>query len=212
MAQPSEDWGFTFARVVDGPITRAVARAICGCGAHHDLSVTKADRSMPPDEIVKKFIAAGWTRARRNAPLLCPACSGRDNKVVKLEDRKMSKTETAQPAMRELTPAEKRKVRELLDGHFDEELGAYLDGYSDERIAAEVMAPRAAVTKIREDAYGPIKVDPELQAIRERLDKLEKDAGALLETVRESLAPIRTEIESLRNATVNAERRLGVRR
>jgi len=72
---------------------------------------------------------------------------------------------------RELTPADKRHIRERLDATFDEERGYYLEDMSDDKIAAELDLPRAAVTKIREEGYGSIKGHPEVVELRRDFDK-----------------------------------------
>ncbi len=79
----------------------------------------------------------------------------------------------AEPTLpREATTAERVKVRALLDANFDDAAGRYLDGYSDQRIGEEVGVPWAIVARIREVGYGPIKVDPEIDAIRSEMAKL----------------------------------------
>jgi len=81
------------------------------------------------------------------------------------------KSETPSPGRgaRALTPDEKSRIRRLLDEHFDEELGNYLDGYSDQRIGREVDVPWSAVTHIRELAYGPIREDQRITQLRNEL-------------------------------------------
>ena len=74
------------------------------------------------------------------------------------------------------TADQKAKIRVLLDGHFDDAAGCYLDGYNDQRIADEVGVPRAAVERIREAAYGPIKSNPEFEAIRAALGAARAEA------------------------------------
>jgi hypothetical protein len=84
----------------------------------------------------------------------------------------MSLKPVERPAVPVPTQAQRLKIRDLLDNHFDDKAGAYLDNYSDEKIGAEVGIGHAAVTMIREAAYGPIRVDPELAALRAELKGL----------------------------------------
>lgn len=86
----------------------------------------------------------------------------------------------------EITPAQKAAVRNLLDKHFDDAAGRYLEGYTDERIAKDLNIPWAFVTQLREAAYGPLKSDPEVDALRKeaaslasKLAHLQADAAAL---------------------------------
>lgn len=80
---------------------------------------------------------------------------------------------------RDPTSAERVKIRGLLDKHFDDASGCYLDGYSDQRVGAEVGVPWAIVAKMREAAYGPIRVDPELQALRADIGRFKAEAEAM---------------------------------
>ena len=68
---------------------------------------------------------------------------------------------TAYNAPREPTIEERIKIRNLLDQHFDDSAGYYLDDMSDQKIGAEVNVPWAIVARMREAAYGPIRTDPE---------------------------------------------------
>lgn len=76
----------------------------------------------------------------------------------------------APPAvLRQPTQQERMKIRNALDGHFDDSAGCYLQGFSDQSIGEKLNVPWAMVAAIREAAYGPIKIDPELSGIRAEL-------------------------------------------
>jgi len=62
----------------------------------------------------------------------------------------------------------------MLDKHFDDKAGHYLDGKSDQTIADELKVPRIFIERIREAAYGPIRVDPEVQKLMDDVDRLMK--------------------------------------
>lgn len=70
---------------------------------------------------------------------------------------------------REPTGDQRVAIRNYLDKHFDDSVGCYLDGMSDQRIAELAGVPRVVVERIRESAYGPIRVSPELQTLRDSL-------------------------------------------
>ena len=82
---------------------------------------------------------------------------------------------------REASPQERVKIRSILDKHFDDGAGQWLDGYSDQRAGEEIGVPWALVTRIREAAYGPIRVDPEIGAIRAELIQIGRDLAAMTE-------------------------------
>ena len=82
---------------------------------------------------------------------------------------------------REATPQERVKIRAMLDKHFDDSAGQWLDGYSDQRAGEEIGVPWALLTRIREAAYGPIRVDPEIAALQAFMAQITRDLAALTE-------------------------------
>lgn len=81
--------------------------------------------------------------------------------------------------LREPSYEERLKIREALDKYFDDQAGCWLDDWSDQKAGAHANVPWAMVTRIREAAYGPIKVDPEVAAIRALLAQLSAEIKAL---------------------------------
>ena len=73
---------------------------------------------------------------------------------------------------RQLTADEKRRVRELLLTHFDDETGRYTIGWDDARISKESNSPATSVSEFREYAFGPLRPDPELASIKSEIDKM----------------------------------------
>ncbi len=80
------------------------------------------------------------------------------------------------------TVKEVLRIGEELDLHFVE--GRYRAGQSDQVLADRLDLPRAIVTRVREEGYGPLKGDPEVEALRSDLDTL----GGMLTDVRARLA------------------------
>lgn len=78
-----------------------------------------------------------------------------------------------------LTTDQRVKIRSLLDKHFDDGVGRYLDGYSDQKIADAVGVPRVVVEGIREPGYGPIKIDPEIVRLMDEVSKMEIDMKSI---------------------------------
>lgn len=63
-----------------------------------------------------------------------------------------------------------RAVMTVLEEHFDEALGMYRDTWSDERVAEETQASEAYVKAVRREAFGDVRMTPELQQVREGID------------------------------------------
>jgi hypothetical protein len=193
-------YGFELVNLERGGDRRTVARFTCKrCGEQLDLSVVSGTK-LNPMGLTNAAKYRGWVAD----PVFASACrcpqhisaaggNDTDSELRKFEG-KMAMALIPQPspsppasqpvvALRDPTPDQRAMIRTLLEKHFDEEHGYYLAGYSDARIAEDANVPRVAVEKLRDAAYGPIKVSPEIIAIREemaalskRIDTLERDA------------------------------------
>lgn len=96
---------------------------------------------------------------------------------------------TAAPAApptppRQMTAEEKRRVREALLTHFDDEMGRYTIGWDDARVAKETATPAASVATFREIVFGPLRPDPEIAAIKAEIDKMLGRLAELSDRVR----------------------------
>lgn len=78
----------------------------------------------------------------------------------------------------EPTLKEARTIMDLIEAHFIEKDGRYKDGWSDDKIAQALDLPRAMITKVRDEAYGPIKAPTELLALK---SEIEATAGIVTE-------------------------------
>ncbi len=85
----------------------------------------------------------------------------------------------AQQKPRPLTPLETRKAFNLLDKLFDDVAGRYATGWSDERVAAEIDVPRASLTAARDEAYGKLKSNPEVDKLLELVERLQKESDQI---------------------------------
>lgn len=173
--------------LVDGQ-WRTVARFTCvKC---FDTTEVKVDSGVPmnAEGYTKTARNRGWMAdADRKNRTYCPVCLGsfpKPKNDPESELRKVAPMVAATPikptpplieAVREITPDERVKIRGHLDKHFDDGVGAYLDGMSDQRIAEMVGVPRMAVERLREAAYGPIRVDLAVAEMRGKIAALKSD-------------------------------------
>ncbi len=67
-----------------------------------------------------------------------------------------------------------RQMFQLLEDNFDAEQGAYLHGYSDERVARECEISAAAVKHHRTLAFGKLKPPTELAVLNQEVEELQK--------------------------------------
>ncbi len=145
------------------------------CGA---VSEVRHKIDAPPDRVRQSFEQKGWKTPK---PRLwsCPDCARPRRKTEEykkfsrpeqLEILDMNKAPIKQEhiaAAREPTAKECKAVFELAGGYFKD--GKYDSGWSDRRVADELKMPPAVVAKAREEFFGPIKGDPELEAAKSDL-------------------------------------------
>ena len=77
------------------------------------------------------------------------------------------------------SPSDKTRIRQYLDGHFDDSNGCYLDGASDQSGGQELGVPWAWVQDLREVAYGPLRENPVLTSLRHDVTTVAADIAAL---------------------------------
>lgn len=142
----------------------------------------------PPEFFMNKAKQAGWsvheTKALKNR---CGECIHPHNNGATMKPGPIALVPA--PA-RKLNADERLQVRGLLDKHFDDSKGEYLDDVSDAKIGEMVNVPWALVSAIREAAYGPIRVDPEFTALTKRVDVLD----ALLAELKTAVAAYRLKL------------------
>lgn len=210
---------------------RSHARVCCTeCPNVYEEAVT-GGRPFAPLHTWKRARRAGWeipsVDSRSN--ILCPTCCERRHNKARHDPDELIRSIPAPPAeeipsmpvspmtsnkaqapsgqpLRDPTHEERLKIRGLLDSYFDDKLGSYLSGYSDQKIGNELNVPWAIVTKIREAAYGPIRVDPEVERLSALAQSLQAEGRLLMKQATElnaRAAEIEAGIKALR------ERRAG---
>lgn len=159
-------------RRIDGkPAT--FARIVCrSCAAHAECRV---DARPPPETIAKTFEREGWSVDRRNANrCFCPDCHPSRKGTLSVTMPATLTTPAPMPSPKLL-----RQVFAMLEDRFNPETGAFQDGWSDARIACETGASPIFVTKTREDAFGVLRADPDVAALRRSIDDLLSQLSAL---------------------------------
>lgn len=131
----------------------------CDCGQGIGVNDTKR-RSNPEEWAMSVIRKQGW-RAWKARKILCPDC------VAKEDEKKMNKrtaikiTTVTEPEPlkaeppRQPTPADNRRIHDAVDAAYDDKAGCYTKNHSDDLIAKALNVPRAWVSKIREDFFGP---------------------------------------------------------
>lgn len=126
----------------------------------------------------RKFIQRGWG----TDPATCPDHNRRNHH--RKDSTMNGKTSAA-------AIAAQGKMFVLLQTHFNPDVGTYDAGWGDQKIATECGLSVDLVAGVRAQAFGELKEPPEIARLASDIETL----SGLLE---EAVAPIRTELASLR--------------
>jgi hypothetical protein len=213
--------GFAIVGVETGDAHRTVARFRCvECPTSIDLTV-KSGQPLNPQALVDRAKQRGWeAHATRSNRCFCPRCAGprrarlndTGSELRRIEARMPTKPPAAMPAVSAIRspPAEQRSaIRRLMEQHFDEGEGCYLADWSDARIAMETGAPQISVERLRDAAFGPIRISPETIAlrrdvadIRRTIDSLKSGADALADQLRADAAALAERLAAIEQRIV----------
>ena len=189
------------ATVVPGAPKMGAYRIVCAkCRAQDKVS---SNRHLPPDAVSRMFRVRGWSVSDRNRHHhLCPECvSG----VKKPRIVQMSVAKPAPPAKKvaDAPPSMTRDDRRIIfaklnEVYVDEKVG-YSQSWSDQRVANDLSVPRAWVTEIREENFGPDGASEEVRGVVAQ-------ARALVEETRKHI----DDIERTRQAIDDLSKRIAV--
>jgi len=166
---------------------------------------------MNPEGVAKRACFNGWKAyAFRATKTYCPSCAGPPKisndaeseirKVIPMSVQPIKAAETKIVEVRDPTGDQRVQIRGHLDKSFDDNVGMYLDGMSDARIAELVGVPRLIVERMREAAYGPIKVDPLVAGMRNELLDMKREVDGQqkgLDQIKTKMAELGSRIEKL---------------
>lgn len=196
---------FTISRTLVNGSWVEKARFTCArCDAHAEFPLIRQTRAFNPESTIKNAAGAGWDVKHGSTRAECPRCQNQRRERAKGE-KPGPKAEVImlQPVTKPLTPDQRLRIRALLDKHFDDGAGRYLDGYTDQRVADELKVARVHVETIREAAYGAIRVPPEMEAAERAVAALEarlSPAEKLLADFAKAVADAKACVEAARKA------------
>jgi len=128
-----------------------------------------------PDEVIaKKIQQSGWVLGVGNKDDQCPACATR--RPLKL----VSDTAPKADPPREPSRDDLRIIFEKLSETYVDDKTGYSPGWSDNRVAHDLGVPRAWVSRVRDEMFGPIGTNPEMQHFLQEAEVLLQDARAAL--------------------------------
>jgi len=191
---------------------RRGARAVCGhCQVAQSLPVNTSRSHGNDDEITERFANSkfeklGWKIGRSPHQNRCPECftaikiashRKRDdnmasNKIVPMtpvSPPPSPKTAPATEPPRTMTRDERRIIFEKINEVYVGEATGYHDNWSDEKVSLDLGVPRAWVSALRDEYFGP--------DVNENRSKASEEAKAFLAELRELQSNITSQVNTL---------------
>lgn len=167
---------------------------------------------------------AGWETGKKLTDSTCPNCL-KKQAAIKAEKREAKRAEkeeneklmqqkpngglgleVQQP--REPSRQDVRKIVSELEDHFDEVSGKYRGGTTDATIAADLAVPRAWVTKTREEWFGPLKGNEDLDNVRADLAAFKGEFLRLENNILKQVEDMMTSLDNGKKKLTDIEDRL----
>lgn len=114
---------------------------------------------------------AGGAKIEELAPVATTALAKALVEAVAAQKEKVMQVAPAYVAPKSPTPEQKMKIREELNGSYNEKMQCYIGPETDKDIAARLDVPWSWVRDLREIAYGPLKEDGAIVELKEELAK-----------------------------------------
>ena len=154
--------------------------------------------------VARKFTTMGWEVDLGRGKHFCPECrtttpeAKKVKMVMKQEDKKEpDEMNKVVPIAREMGREDRRVIFEKLNEVYINEREGYAPPWTDERIAKDLGTPRAWVSQVREEMFGPAQSNAEI-------DEAVKAAGAL----HGEMVKAREQFEKLTHTTETMLKRL----
>jgi hypothetical protein len=185
------DLVFDLARlVIDGKPRRAMRLYCFRCGKPESCVMNTMASSGDDREnriAGRKFTEMGWSVDLRKGKHFCPECQT-SPQVNLPKQQKQEATVAVVPLPRQMGREDRRIVFEKLNEVYVDEKTGYSAPWTDEKVSVDLGVPRAWVSSVREEMFGPIgsnsDIDGALKAASELMAELKKhaEAGAKLAT------------------------------
>jgi hypothetical protein len=174
-------------QIVNKPVSdtahRAFGRFICReCPDYLDIPLMSPPN---PEKMCNFAKQRGWlANVHKPTLVFCPKCQGPQEKKAEnalldlprnTPDPKVIEMTIKPVEVRQPTSDERVRIRNFLDKSFDDAAGCYLDDMTDARIAELVGVPRVIVERLRETAYGPLLLTPEMVSLRTEMATLKQE-------------------------------------
>jgi hypothetical protein len=165
---------------------RRVAVISCrNCAKIDNLSIKTAYGLLPPIAIEKKFSQRGWEIGSNDHWDFCPDCvAKRDAKPVlkivpKAEEPPVEEVVKVKPELvvkpespRVMQRDDRRIIFEKLNAVYLDEKRGYDNDWSDHKVAIDLGVPRSWVEQVRDEMFGPINTNGDIEEFMKGLAEL----------------------------------------
>lgn len=160
------------------------------------------------------FRQKGWIVGNGPAVDVCPICQKRKPalKIVKSEKMDAAATEIKADPPREMGREERRIITDKLDDVYDDKAGRYKAPWTDAAVARDLGVPRAWVSDVREQFFGPECSNSDFDAFLERAAPVIAEMKNMANSLRvqcEKYKEIEPRIAELERMGRKIERELG---
>jgi hypothetical protein len=152
--------------VIDGRPRRAMRLYCYRCGKPGTCLMNTMNTSTGVDDdrekqiVARKFTSMGWEVDLRKGKHFCPECQ--ISPQVKMEKQEVELAVVPMP--RQMTRDDRRIVFEKLNDVYLDEKQGYSPPWTDEKVSVDLGVPRAWVTNVREEMFGPVGSNSDIEA------------------------------------------------
>lgn len=176
------------------------------CGVTESMGQQDLGETKVQQLLTKKARTRGWDIGRKGNT--CPGCISRHSEERRRSTHLKLVKEPVVPAEqpRQMERADRRLIISKLEEVYIDEGVGYASGWDDERIATDLGVPRAWVSTLREENFGPdtSEDDKALDELRALLDA----SKASVATVEGEYKRLSTTLSEIRAAHAALEKRL----
>jgi hypothetical protein len=177
---------FPIERIDKGDTTAMAAKIeCCDCGA---VAYSSSHGGLNPIAHEQHFRKSGWNVGNGPRRDLCPECS-KPKKKPDLKVVQMDPVKAEQP--REMGREDRRIITDKLDDVYDEKSGRYKAPWTDNAVSKDLGVPRAWVSDVREQFFGPEGSNPDFDAFLKQSAPIIADMKNLANSARAQLEQVR---------------------
>lgn len=191
---------------IGGQWRRVAVIACRNCAKIENLSIKTAYGLLPPLAIEKKFSQRGWEIGSNDHWDICPDCiSKREAKPVlkivpKAEKPPVEEVVEVKPELvvkpeppRVMQRDDRRIIFEKLNAVYLDEKRGYDNDWSDHKVAIDLGVPRSWVEQVRDEMFGPINTNGDIEEFMKGLAEL-----AVYKKQLEEFEHLKPQLEKLR--------------